>query len=379
MTSVDDAAMTAEEFVTVHVKPDGPGRNHKPKGPPRTLKWGWADRIEIELDQSDIIAGLLGIGGITVLYGESGSGKTFFTIDLAANVAAHLPWFDRETVPGPVMYVGAEAPKTVAKRLKAWMIRHEVQHLDVAVVQSSVDLLNGDAEAVIELGRQLEAERGRLAMVVVDTLARAMTGNENAPDDMGPFVAACGKIREQLGAHVLIVHHSGKDQARGARGHSSLRATTDVEIEVTAGEGTHSAKVTKHRDEAGGQVFGFGLEQVELGMDSKGRTLTTCVAAESEVARLSSKSKRSLPPAAKIALAQLKDAIAEIGEVIPASSHTPSNKRGVTIEAWRQRCFLAGISNGERESARRMAFNRACERLVADDYAGMWGEWVWLA
>ena len=69
--------------------------------------------------------------------------------------------------------------------------------------------------------------------MVVDTLARAMTGNENAPEDMGSFVAACGRIREACEGHVLVVHHCGKDAAKGARGHSSLRAATDVELEVT--------------------------------------------------------------------------------------------------------------------------------------------------
>ena len=29
------------------------------------------------------------------------------------------------------------------------------------------------------------------------------------------------------------VHHCGKDAARGAGGHSSLRAATDVELEIT--------------------------------------------------------------------------------------------------------------------------------------------------
>ena len=76
----------------------------------------------------------------------------------------------------------------------------------------------------------MREQHGRVALVVIDTLARAMTGNENAPEDMGRFVAACGRIREACEGHVLIVHHCGKDQARGARGHSSLRAATDVEL-----------------------------------------------------------------------------------------------------------------------------------------------------
>jgi hypothetical protein len=32
---------------------------------------------------------------------------------------------------------------------------------------------------------------------------------------------------------VLVVHHCGRDAARGAGGHSSLRAETDAELEIT--------------------------------------------------------------------------------------------------------------------------------------------------
>ena len=89
---------------------------------------------------------------------------------------------------------------------------------------------------MLALLASIRERHGRVALVVVDTLARAMTGNENPPDDMGKFVAACGRIREACEGHVLIVHHSGKDLAKGARGHSSLRAATDVELEVTNGQ-----------------------------------------------------------------------------------------------------------------------------------------------
>jgi hypothetical protein len=47
---------------------------------------------------------------------------------------------------------------------------------------------------------------------------------------------------------VILIHHSGKDEERGARGSSSLRAAMDTEIEVTGGETCSFAHVTKQRD-----------------------------------------------------------------------------------------------------------------------------------
>jgi hypothetical protein len=78
------------------------------------------------------------------------------------------------------------------------------------------------------------AARYPIRLVVVDTLSRAMAGgNENAPDDMSAFIRNIDRIRQETGAHVLIVHHCGKDAAKGARGHSCLRAATDTKIELS--------------------------------------------------------------------------------------------------------------------------------------------------
>ena len=88
---------------------------------------------------------------------------------------------------------------------------------------------------------------------------------------MGQLVVHADAIRKETGAHVLFVHHSGKDQARGARGHSSLRAATDTEIEVVRDNDAtiSSAKVTKQREFEGGQQWHFKLHHVELGMNKR--------------------------------------------------------------------------------------------------------------
>jgi len=76
---------------------------------------------------------------------------------------------------------------------------------------------------------------------------------------------------------VCWVHHSGKDQARGARGHSLLRAATDTEIEIIDNGGIRTATVTKQRDlECTGQ-FAFKLKPVEIGTDRRGKPITSCV------------------------------------------------------------------------------------------------------
>ena len=116
-------------------------------------------------------------------------------------------------------------------------------------------------------------------MICVDTLSRAMAGgNENGPEDMTRFIGNLDTLRDLTGAPIMVVHHSGKDTAAGARGHSSLRAATDTEIELEVTDtGLRLAKTTKQRDMEPKPPVGFTLEVEELGKDEDGDPVTTAI------------------------------------------------------------------------------------------------------
>lgn len=361
-------------------KPNGHAKGAKGA---RKLATLWADDVTIDLSTTGVIDGLLPSNGLVVLYGESGCGKTFTAVDMACHVAAGMPWRDLTVEQGVVVYVAAEAPVSVERRLWAWKKHHGVERLPVLVVQSSVDLLNGSTDAIVELLCEVAAEHGRIAMVVVDTLARAMTGNENAPDDMGRFVAACGRIREAGETCVLVVHHSGKDLAKGARGHSSLRAATDVELEVTNGEAGGCVKVTKSRDETGGCTYGFALEPVELGVNPKGRTVTTCVSVTAEAPEKPAKERapRRLSDKGKLVVEAISKAIKYKGQRPPSHPETDSVTNAVTVTDarlyWRQLIGWDHLSEPERDKSRQ-DWKRGVENAQAAGAIGQWDRWLWV-
>jgi hypothetical protein len=351
---------------------------------PGRLATVWADELELQLDKPTLVDGLLASTAMTVIYGESGAGKTFVGLDLACHIAAGLPWRGMAVEQGIVVYVAAEAPESVKQRLLAWRTRHPVERLPVLVVTSNVDLLNGDAAELAALLEGIRAEHGRIALVVIDTLARAMTGNENAPEDMGRFVAACAMIREACQGHVAIIHHSGKDAAKGARGHSSLRAATDVEIEVTKSDGAGCIHVTKNRDGEDGIRFGFKLEVVELGRNPKGRMVTTCVAAESDApakkAKADQKSKR-LNDKGKLLVQAVQKAVKYEGKLPPSHAETQGVTATVTVTVartfWRQ--LLGWDDADEKQKGRsRQDWKRGLENAMASEAVGRWGEHLWL-
>ena len=259
------------------------------EGEPPPLPVVWLDDIEINLSSKDFVQGLLLERSSVVVYGESSAGKMFWTTDLALHVAAGQAWNGRRVDQGGVVYCLLEGSDGFNYRAKAWRQKQIKDGADATVrlpfvsVPKSLDLLNPDADTpdlivtVNSLAKQMAVP---LKLVVVDTLSRALAGgNENDSMDMGALVKNMDRIRAETGACVLFVHHSGKDQAKGARGHSLLRAALDTEIEVKVDHDTEvrTATVEKQRDMPRGAAFAFGLETIEMGVNQHGEKVTTCL------------------------------------------------------------------------------------------------------
>lgn len=238
----------------------------------------WRD-IEPSHESPHLIDGWYDYGAMVVTYGDSNVGKTNVVMSQAFAIATGEPWCGSDVRHGLVVYVAAEGGRGLKKRAAAYRKKFGKDDIPFALVPCPVDLWRptGDTKALIALIKQAEADFGLpCVMVVLDTLARVLAGgNENASEDMGALVMHCDRLRDATGATVHLIHHSGKNQAAGARGHSSLRAATDTEIEI--GEGG-SIKGTKQRDMDGTGELHFDLEVVTLGTDSRGRNITSVVA-----------------------------------------------------------------------------------------------------
>lgn len=196
-----------------------------------------------------LMAELLMQDSLAMLYGASGSGKSFVALDWAACVATGTPWFGRLIESAAVLYVVAEGVSGIGQRLAAWAAHRgrRLEELDqLAFLPGRCDLSSPGEVAVLSRA----ARRLGTRLVVFDTLARnTPAADENSGRDMGRVVEHLDGLRRGLdGATVLVVHHSGKDIDRGARGHSSLRAAMDTEIELKGAEGILPLKVTKQKD-----------------------------------------------------------------------------------------------------------------------------------
>lgn len=227
-----------------------------------------------------IIKGVLPQAGLAVVYGASGSGKSFAVLDMGMAIARGLPWRGKKTRQGRVAYIAAEGADGFRKRIAAY-----AQHQDVDLTTVPMTVLNAapnllEKQDAVDVAKGVKASGGA-DVIIIDTLAQTTPGaNENAGEDMGKALGYCKRIHEVTGALVLLIHHSGKDATKGARGWSGVRAACDAELEVVRGEGGRALRLTKNKDGEDGLEWGFDLEVVQIGVDEDMDPITSCVVVE---------------------------------------------------------------------------------------------------
>lgn len=321
----------------------------------------------------ELIRNVISKGGMSVPYGESGCTKTFFAQNTALHLALGWEWNGCPVERCGVLYIAAEGGKgSITPRLIAFKAHHGIfDEGEFHFITEPPDLCNSseDVDAIIAEAKQLKA-----GLIVIDTLSRCLGGgNENGPEDMGRFVGNCDRIRHETGAHVMIVHHTGKDGSRGARGHSLLRAATDTEIEIKRDDTTKvaTATITKQRDGESGQVFPYRLKVIEIGTDEFGDAITSCVIEPCE-GEASKPVQRGPAGQAKIALDLLRNAVAEHGEAFTPGGNFKGTFRSISVGHWRAAWKAARGHQGDTDEAIKKSFQRSTTKLQEHGIVGIW-------
>jgi len=354
------------------VAPDAPGTG---------LPLVYFQDVEPALTGDDFVEGLLIRAAMSVFYGPSNCGKTFFACDLALHVATGKPWNGREVAQGGVIYCALEGSHGIRNRVAAWAKHYGVEGAPIpfAIIPVALDLLNPEADTsrLIAAIQEAAAKMGwNVALVVMDTLSRAMAGgNENAPADMGSLVMNSDRIRQATGAHVAWIHHSGKDQAQGARGHSLLRAATDTEIEISRPDANSpsTARVTKQRELEIDGAWTFSLERIDLGTNHRGKPVTSCIVTPAET--MAQEARASLTNGEAMALRILENVMALRPVEVPYQAAQSGVKAATTKHAWREEFYAR--STADKQDTKKTAFNRAIEGLERKGKIGVHYDVIW--
>lgn len=286
---------------------------------------------------------------VGLMFGGSGTFKSFIAIDAALHVAHGLPWMGRKTRKGQVLIIAAEGGAGMWGRIDAW---HRARGLkwsdaDVMVLPVAVDLA-ADAWRVVDAA---QARGGAPVLVVVDTLSQTFTGEENSANEMAGYLRELGlRFRALWQCCVMVIHHSGHQQTERPRGSSAIKGNVDFMLGVHRDEremlATLSCEKQKDGDLFADAMFALAVQQ--LGVDEDNDPITSLVA-------------RHLGTEEEVQEAREREAAAGRGGRNYALMNLVQNGMD---ERELRKAFYAEVVDGLDSDAKKKAFQRAREAAI---------------
>lgn len=200
-------------------------------------------RVSFQLIQAfDIMSGLkqpewlieniCELDSVMAIFGKPKSGKSFVAVDMAASLAKGIPFHGHKTKQAAVVYVCGEGNRGIARRLHAFQSLNKVDLKDAPLLLSTRGarmLDEKDFQMLKDNIDQAQDQYGQIGMIVIDTLARSMNGDENSTSDMNAFIEKVDDLKDSYGSAINIIHHTGHSTNQRARGSSALPGALDWE------------------------------------------------------------------------------------------------------------------------------------------------------
>lgn len=228
------------------------------------------------------IKGLVPCGELVMVFGPSQSGKSFMALSLGMAIATGTPWREHRVHQGRVVYIIAEGRGGFIDRIKAHAEYFDVDlnAVDLYVIPATPNFLQSkDVKDLIAAIKPYKP-----AVIIIDTWAQVTAGgDENSGEDMGKALGHCKAMHYATGATPIIIHHSGKDSSKGARGWSGVHGAADAILDINRSDDDRVMSVVKMKDGSEGKEYGFRLQTVRLGEDEDGDDITSCVVVEHTV------------------------------------------------------------------------------------------------
>ena len=214
-----------------------------------------------------------------MLFGASGTFKSFIAIDLALSVLHGQEWTKRKTAKGAVYYVAAEGGAGVSRRVDAW---HRGVDVPENLYYCRTPLLLSSKEEIGALRASIAALPEIPVLIIIDTLSQTFAGDENSSSDIATYLRMLNsELRAAFNCTVLVIHHTGHSATERPRGSSAITANVDFLLGCYRSdpEGMNArVDVTKQKD--GDLIKGmyFDLDRHVLGQDEEGDEITSLVA-----------------------------------------------------------------------------------------------------
>lgn len=174
---------------------------------------------------------------LIMVHGPSGGGKTFVVLDWCLRMASGTAdWCGHKVKAGNVVYLAGEGHHGLRGRIAAWKHHNKAGKLSMWLSKDGCDL--NTPTGYLQVVEQVRLLQEKPELIVVDTLHRFLSGDENSAQDAKTMLDACGNLMTEFDCSVVLVHHTGvSDEAQHrARGSSAWRGALDIEISVVPGK-----------------------------------------------------------------------------------------------------------------------------------------------
>ena len=257
-----------------------------------------------------------------------------------------------------VLIIALERADLYRRRLHAYQLRDNLHGLPIAVASAVIDLLDpACVDLIVTTTRQAEQHLScAIGMIVIDTYSKGIAaggGDEDKARDQNRAAANMRNIHSQLDIHIATVGHTGKDEARGARGSNAHLGDVDVMAQIS-GDAIKSVEVIKGNDTASLVIAQFKLAAFEFGLDEDGDPIRTFILSTEQFKVGPIKAKKKLADKPKAALRSLFECIADGNTVpVPSNTHIPKSVTSVTsLQIWKcdaQKRGIIGTEGNHRE------------------------------
>lgn len=336
-----------------------------------------------------LIDGIIEQDAHGIVYGASMSFKSFVVLEMAHCIANGRDFMGHKVKQtGSVIYVCGEGAGGIGRRLKAQIITNGEFKNDFHLLNESIDISNDDDMA--ELKRAIEQIKP--ALVIFDTFASLANGvNEN---DNGAVGTALNLIRDtcrnEFKTSSIIVHHTGKDDAKGSRGAYAFKANVDYEIELKKDNDFVTVMhCEKMKDGEHFKDIHMVRTVIDLGIfDDDMKESTSLILKRTDAAKadnkkaLNSEERKVLEVLTK--LMNSDDAMTPSKSVIDLFPDSPEKapKKVIDVRTWLENSneVITVSSEPEKEkNAKRVKFDRVRKKLHDVGCIGVHGGVVWIA
>ena len=255
----------------------------------------WAADMNLGLNEEWLFKGLVPRVGVVSVFGDSRSFKTFLLVHMSILTALGRDFAGRRCKNrGAVVYISAEDPKGVEKRIIGYCAAHGIPRAEVFVaavgVSPSLGTTKGDA---VLLGQEVAAQiadKGlkSLSAIVIDTLNQTLGDAEENGTGMQAFMINANLLANGFGCAVYAANHVGHAEKDRERGGSQIKGNADTRLQVerlveaptiVAGVKTFETLIHARKVKNGEDGFSLRatLREFVLGVDEDGDEAKTLV------------------------------------------------------------------------------------------------------